>query len=421
MDLIVSENEGIKKITLHLEQNKANSAVVDESLSAQSIDSFPNINAISKIVKHRLFTPLVYTASGIFLFCAIIIIFDTYVLRLKVETAVVTSMIETMVAPMGGYITNIYVDSGERVNKGAPLLTIENMDLEQALQMARVQVEESKLNVNYYNRLIKNEQQRLKVYKNIGLTRVKSAKTRVKASMLDVITAQHHFERYQVLKKKNYISTANLEDAQAQYRSAQEKLKNAKAHQQLENHSLRAVKKGMYFTGTKTEGIEQDLYAELNLANKKVALNEARVKVYENLIHKLTIVAPFEGIVTQLLKSPGSTTGTTQPLLFIEKRNANKLITAYLTQDEIIHIGTSKAVKIYIPSSGNVFHGRIMNIDRTNGFIDEIKAQYRWRDFQIDRSATVTIALNKDEQTRFDKRAFSGLPVTIYFSRKSIS
>lgn len=420
MDSIVSEKIGINKITLQIDENITDN-IVSEGKVEHAIKSFSTIDPISKVLKHRLFTPLIYSISGFFLFYAIIIIFDTYVLRLKVETAVVTSMIETMVAPMSGYITNIYVDSGARVIKGAPLLTIENMDLEQALQLAQVQVEESKLNVNYYNRLIKNEQQRLKVYKKIGVTRVKSAKTRVKSSMLDVITTQHNFERYQVLKKKNYVSIANLEDAHTQYRSAQEKLKNAEAREQLQNHALSAVKKGMYFTGTKTEGIEQDLYAELNLAKKRVALNETRVKVYENLIHKLTIVAPFTGIVTQLLKSTGSTTGTTQPLLFIEKRNANKLITAYLTQDEIIHIGTSKSVKIYIPSSGNVFHGRVMNIDRTNGFVDEIKAQYRWRDFQIDRSATVTIDVQKDEQSLFDQQAFSGLPVTIYFSRKFIS
>ena len=404
---------------IHNEKNSADDTV-SEHINDKIIGSLSKKKPILELMNHRLFTPILYAISGGLLFFSLVVIFNTYVLRLKVEKGVVNALIETMVAPASGYITDVYVGLGTHVKKGTPLLKIDNIDLERELQLARVQVDESKLNVSYYRKLLKNEQQRLKIYKKIGSTRVTAAQTLVNMSLQDVMTSQHNLERFQVLNKKHYISNVNLEAARSQYVSAQEKLKNAQAHEKLENHSLNAVSKGMYFTGTKTEGIERDLYAELSTAKKRVKLNDARVKIYENLINKLTLVAPFDGVVTQILKSAGNTTDTIKPLIFIEKIKSNKTITVYLTQDEIIHIGASEKVKIYIPSSGKTYHGRITEINRTDGFIDVIKAQYRWRDFQIDRSAMVTIALQQSEQNEFDKQAFPGLPATIYFSKKSV-
>jgi multidrug resistance efflux pump len=363
-------------------------------------------------------TPILYALSGITLLFVLIIIFQTYVLRLKVETAVVSSQIETMVAPVNGYITHVFVAPGGLIKKGAPLLSIENLDLERKLQLARIQVAESQLNIDYYKQLLVNEQQRLSVYKQIGATRVDSALTLVNQAKQTVLTAQHEVERFTELNKKHYVSAANLETVRANYLNAQEALNNANARHQLENHSLDAVKEGMYFTGTKTEGIARDLDAELTAAQNRVKLNEMRVKIYEELINKLTLTAPFDGKVTQILKSVGNTTDMVQPLIFIENVSIRKQIIAYLTQDEIIHIGASGNVKLYIPSSGKIFHGKIVEINRTDGFIDEVNAQYRWRDFQVDRSARITIAIKNCDQKAFDHDAFSGMPVIAYFSKK---
>ena len=198
---------------------------------------------------------------------------------------------------------------------------------------------------------------------------------------------------------------------------AKEKLKYAKSQKLIENDALHALDQGLYFTGNKAEGIERDLYAELEMAQKKVKLNEHKVKIYENLVDKLTIRAPFDGKITQLIKSAGNTTDNIKPLIFIEKSNTNKNIFAYLTQDEITKIGAYKNVRIYMPASGKTYHGEVLEINRTEGFIDEVKAQYRWRDFQLDRSAMVTIGVKSPDKKEFDQYAFSGMPATVYFTK----
>ena len=416
------ENEGIQGIQGTQGINICREKIiindeVQEHTIASNTQLNSNINPMLRIISNSFFTPVLYAVSSILLILFLIIIFYTYVLRLKVETAVVGSPIETMIAPVSGYITDVFVASGEEVKKGTPLVKIENMDLERELQLARVQLDESKVTIEYYHQLLFNEQQRLKIYKKIGNTRVISAQTLVNRSKLAMTIAQHNVNRFTVLHKKHYVSEANLEAVLAKYQHTQEKLKHAEAQQSLENHSLNAVSKGMYFTGNKTEGIERDLYAELDVAQKKAQLNDNRVKIYENLIKKLTLKAPFDGKITKILKSAGNTTGSIIPIIYIEKTSTNKNIIAYLTQDEVIHIGASGNVRVYIPSSGKTYHGKILSIDRTDGFIDLVKAQYRWRDFQIDRSAMVTIAMQPSDQNVFNKQAFSGMPAIVYFSK----
>lgn len=375
-------------------------------------------NPLLWVIRHKFFPPLFYILSGLSLFYSLIIIFYTYVVRLKVEAAVVNTQIETMVAPVGGYITDVYVQLDQHVKKNSPLLKIENIDLERRLLLAKVRLDESKLAIDYYQQLLKNEQQRLNVYKKISQSRIQSAQAVVNVSHQQVNTNERELKRYIELHKKHYVSESNLEEIRTKYENSKDNLQNALAQQNIEHQSLKTIKKGMYFTGNKAEGIGRDLHAKLVSAKNRAVLNEDRVKIYERLINKLIIAAPFDGKITQILKSAGNTTDNIKPIIFIEKIKADKTVVAYLTQDEVIHIGASAKVKIYVPSSGKTYHGNIMKIDRTDGFIDTVKAQYQWRDFQVDRSAMVTLALQTDEQKKFNKQVFSGVPVVVYFKKK---
>jgi multidrug resistance efflux pump len=405
-----------KENMLQCEKNNVSTGAevgTKEHSSAKNV----KLNRVLKLISSPFFTPVLYSLAGILVFAFLIFIIAFHVLFLKVETAVISTPIETIVAPANGYIAEIYVRLGEKIKKGAPLFKIENFDLERDLNLARVSVLESKLKADYYQKLIINEQQRLKIYKQIGHNRVISRKTSLNIAKQEVLVAQHNLARYAELYKKYYVSQAIWEGVQAQYLSAQEKVKNSQAKHRMERHSLNALDQGMYFTGSKTEGIERDLYAELEVSQKRTTLSEERVKVYEHLIKKLTILAPFDGKVTQILKSAGNTTDTINPIIFIENTQENKIINAYLTQDEVMKIGTSKKVKIYIPSSGTTYHGNIIEINRTDGFIDAMNAQYRWRDLQIDRSAMVSIEIQQDDKKEFDKKTSSGMPAIVYFSK----
>src|SRR5690348_11973078 len=66
------------------------------------------------------------TISGIYVFLSIIVailiitIINTYIIHLKVSTAVVSAPIETMSAPSAGMLADTFVTAGETLKKGKP-------------------------------------------------------------------------------------------------------------------------------------------------------------------------------------------------------------------------------------------------------------------------------------------------------------
>jgi HlyD family secretion protein len=361
---------------------------------------------------------LIYSVLGMSLFVALFITFNTYVMHLKVETSVVSVPIETMVAPAAGLITQVYVSQGSLVKKDDPLMKIDSLELERDLELAHLQVDDSNLNITYLQSLLINEEKKLNVYKSIGIDRVTSTRASVDAAAQEVITKKNILHSMEYLYKKRYVTTTNLDEAKTNFKRAEEKMKNAISQMNIESNSLNAVGIGMYFTGQKLEGTREDINAQIEAAKKRLDLNQERVSIYENMLKKLILLAPFDGKVTQILKSAGNTVDSVKPLLLIEQIHIEKKIVAYLTQQEIMHIGISGKVIVYIPSLGKKYLGKVIDVDRTVGFVDEINAQYRWRDLQTDRSAVVTIGIEKSYQENFNHEVLTGMPAILYFTRK---
>jgi multidrug resistance efflux pump len=379
---------------------------------------YDKLSNFSTLFNKRSLPPLTYFLLGTFLFGSLGIIFNVYVIHLKIETSVVSVPIETMMSPAAGFIKEVLVTPGTQVKKGDLLMKIENIDVERDKQLARVEVEDSKLTIAYLQKLLANEQNKLNVYKTIGSNRVASTQAIVDMSQQEVLTSKNNLSRMRFLLKKHYVTPANWDEALTKYKSAEEKMKSATAQRNIESNSLSATDNGLYFTGQKLEGLVGELTAQIEAAQKRLLLNQERVTIYEEMLRKLTLAAPFDGKVTEVLKSVGNTTDSVKPVLILAQTQAKKTIIAYLTQDEITHVSVAGKVKFYIPSVGKSYHGRIMSIDRTAGFVDAINAQYRWRDLQIDRSATVIIEIAKQDEKNFNRNVLAGMPAIVYFSRK---
>ncbi len=367
--------------------------------------------------KSALLPLLFYFIGGAILLVCFSVLINTYVLHLKVTTAVVSAPIETMHAPLSGMIKTVYVTEGQPVKPGDPLLTIENFDLEQKARIAKINIAAAESNLAYYHHLLDNEQKRLTLYKKIGHNRVVSAQATADISQKKLRIAHSKLKRLTPLLKQHYISQAVWEAQEGQYKSAQQAVTQAQAIEHIEHQALRAIDQGLYFTGGKTEGRERDLLAKLHAAEEQVHFNKLRAKVYQQLIKKLTLRAPFNAKIMQILKSVGNTTNNNNPLLLLENTQIKKTLIAYLTQQEVQQLKAANKATIYIPATGTTYRGKITEINRTQGFIDEINRQFRWRDLQTDRSAKVMVALDPRDQAAFNQQTFAGMPAIVYFTK----
>ncbi|MBA3661983.1 MAG: HlyD family efflux transporter periplasmic adaptor subunit [Gammaproteobacteria bacterium] len=371
-----------------------------------------------KLLPHftKRFTPAsLYSLSGIILLIILLLSFNTYILHLKVTTAVIAATIEPIHAPLSGYISHVYIKQNQVITKGSPLAKVENNDIEKDLQMAKLAFEEAQCTVDYYQTLLRNEQDRLKLYQQVGQNRIAAANATVDIAKAEYTTTKKQFGRLQPLFKKRYLSQSDWDIVEAKLRTADDKLKNVTALMHLEHDALQSVDKGIYFTGNKVEGRIQDLEAEIVAAKKKLSINRARVEMYTQFAQKFVITAPFTGRVVQLFKREGSVIENTKPLLLLQEMGAKKQIVAYLTQNEVTHLRMRARVKVYVPALNQIFHGKVVEINRTHGFVDEVNAQYRFRELGIDRSAQVTIELQNSAAK--NNKVMAGLPAIVYFSR----
>lgn len=376
------------------------------------------LSKVSRFINRQRLSTITYITLSLVLLFALLSTFNTYVLHMKIEMAVVTSPLETISSPLAGQIRDLYVEPGLKIKKGAPLIKIENIELMKELKMAQLNAEDARLNVIYYENLLKIEQQRLKVYENVGSSRLASAEAAAHIAKEEYASAKKNQIRMETLHKKHYLSEADWDLVVAKYRTADDKLKSATAMKELEQHSLNSVVQGLYFTGTKLEGRQQDINVELEVAKNRLKIHEERVRVYQELTNKLTLNAPFDAVVLQVLKTVGNNTDTTKPLLLLERSNTSKSITVYLTQTEVLHLRLNCQVKIYIPAMGRTYHGMVTEINRTSGFIDEVRAQYRQRDIDLDRTAIAIVTIELRDQNQFNREVSAGMPAIVYFPKQ---
>ena len=97
-------------------------------------------------------------------------------------------------------------------------------------------------------------------------------------------------------------------------------------------------------------------------------------------------------------------------------------MTAFLNQDEVSRAGLGDDVLLYVPALAETLKGRILQIDRTSGFVQEQNTAqlpgYRWRG-SVDRSAQVLIGFTDAQRVINTQRYRSGLPVVVVFPQRS--
>lgn len=99
----------------------------------------------------------------------------------------------------------------------------------------------------------------------------------------------------------------------------------------------------------------------------------------------------------------------------------NKTISVNLTKNQIAHLANKDKIQIYLSIPGKSYTGKISEMHVFNGFIGPNNAQYLQQDSKPDRYTRVTININELDKADFNKNAFAGMPVTVYFPRRLVS
>ena len=305
----------------------------------------------------------------------------------------VRGVTETVVgAQAAGIVETLYVDEGDRVTAGQALATLKRnvaearlTQAEQALNTARAQlaqVERGPLRseVETAEEQVRQAQAQF-VRQRAAVQQAQQSVTQSRAHLrqleAELSLAATQLERAAALLDRNFISRAEYDQAQTQYRVAEERVAAAQLAIEVAQANVRSVQAGVQAAQANVNVLEARLRTvrtgatpeEIEVARQRVADAEQALRVAQQQVQETVVTAPFAGIITAINAELGQPVGTQGVV-----RLVSSALEIRLDVDESNLADLAVGQEAVISSSvfpGDTFRGRVSEIgaavDQTHG------------------------------------------------------
>jgi multidrug resistance efflux pump len=337
--------------------------------------------------------------------------------RLEVDTAVVSAPVEPIFAPVDGKIADAptwLID--KPIEKDAPLIVLEDGKLQLSLEMAKVNIDRKTLELRATKRELDNEKSKLKDYRSVALTELRRSNRQVKSLKHRVSLARKQFERYSQLLSEGWTTRSRVDAIESDYSALAQDLEEARLLMHQRRALLDSIEQGRFFNGDRFVGQVKELTAAMELALDEVMLAKDELSALKRRKERLVLRAPNTGRLIKLMRQSGSNVKKGEEIALFE-REEDRLIEAFLTQEEVLEIGLGDDATVYFPSLDERVNAVISSIDRTSGYIDEMGSRYEWRGPK-DRSALVRLNFVDVTRDQVRRRYTPGLPASVIFERR---
>lgn len=366
-----------------------------------------------------LFFTILYLTLGLLLFLYLGLVLYSNFKHLKVESAVVSAPVEKIVSPFESIIGEYYINIGQVVKEGQPIVRLIDHEIEHKLELEKTELLRALNDHGLKKKFLEGESNKIAIYENIGKTKLHEAQASVDEVTEKLEQVKNDHERHKSLYAKGHISKAIMDKAEADYETVLHQFNQAKHQLAVHEKSLDSINQGHYFSVDKIEGDLPQHKANVAHAENQIDIIKQRIKAHEDQISRRIIRAPFDGHITGLSKSVRNTVAKGDELFLLE-RNEKRSITAFLTQDEVVEVSLNSKASVYVPLLNKTYAAKVTHVDRTDGFVDEVNAKYRPRTIK-DRSAKVELELLDFKVTDARKQLRPGSPAIVYFDRSLTS
>ena len=359
-----------------------------------------------------------YGVLGAAVFGYLALLIYSNLFRLEVPSAVVSSPTEVALAQGEGHVLWVGVKPGDTVKAGDVVVELHDNLLEREIENAEIGIREREAKLAFLQQQFEREKERLE---RLGLienrtaqqvtSRVESLKAQLKMAELEVkrASAPNIAAR---LPMALLQAKRNLLNLQQQIDSKELELKSRTTMTQ-ENAGRRV------YTGHNLVGDLGQIESQVALAEQEVEFAKQRYKSFLNQRDGLAVRAPFDGVVTDLPRVDKGGVKRGDVIAVIEQPSAH-LVTAYLSQDEVLKVGLGDHAVLYVPAIGITVKAEVRAIDRTAAFMREQGHQsassVAWR-APAERSAKVTLAMSNVADAAATGHLRSGLPVVVIFEK----
>ena len=241
-----------------------------------------------------------------------------------------------------GPITELLIKEGDRVRKGQVVARIEHIQPAAEVEAQRAAVASAVADANAFEAALKTQDQA-----------IATAQATLDKSKSDLELARLNFERYEKLYKEQLIARQEYEQMKANFTSAEAGVR-ASAAQVAQVQAQRA-----------------QMTAQLTSAQRRITQAQAGQTRLADVLAKFDVVAPIDGMVTNLpvrvgeTVVPGIQNSAASTVMTIADMS---LITAEVKADEtdIVSVQVGQDATVTIDAMPNrVFHGKVTEIGNT--------------------------------------------------------
>ena len=357
---------------------------------------------------------------GIFAYTALLGYSNFY--RLEVQTAVITAPIETVASQADGRVQWTAAKPGDAVTSGDIVVNVVDNQIEREIELAAIAIKEKAAQLAFMKQRLVDEHARMASFSTVTTKSIEQVKLEMEGLAAQVQAAEQQHGRYAHLHMKGFTTDAKLEDSEKVLATLRKALEGKQV--ELASQKKLAVQNDgrWHYTGQNIVGETAQLEAEIARATSEVDLTGKKHAALVEHKDRLAARAPFDGTLLELPHVDRGAVRRGDVIAIIEQRRQRQ-VTAFLNQDEVLRVGQGDEVLLYVPALGETLKGRVLQIDRTSGFVKEQNSAqnpgYRWRG-PVDRTAKVTIAfLDTAKVTENVERYRSGLPVVAVFPART--
>lgn len=366
-------------------------------------------------VRRRRGMRLYYTAGVVLAVLLLAILYSNF-FQIRVDTAFVMGRNDVIIAPAEGDITYL-APLNQVIPAGAPLLTMYDQRLEDDIRAADFKVRDTSVEVKRLNSVMDTEKKRLTASNAILSDEMNSSMNNVKTLEKSLEAKKRSLALYEKLFKEGYTSRIILDRVQGEYFTIEYQLNLAKQEAERNKTEYSSARSGLEIRNRSVENGINDIASIREAAVERAQLAMQDYDAMMKRKERLTIDAPAEGRLVRAFASQYSASKYGEPLAVFE-RNGTRVVQAYLTQQEALHLTLGQRANVYFPNHWWSVPHKVTDIDFYSLTLNQTRGLFQWQNFQGDNFKTVVVTLEPiDEKGAQDMRHIaSGTASTVVFS-----
>jgi HlyD family secretion protein len=245
--------------------------------------------------------------------------------------------------PQSGNVVRVDVVLGQRVRAGQELAKLDDSAIQANLANALAQINGGSASLSKTKLLDRANTEQYQQTVSQDKNTVQNAQQQLK-------NAQLVYNQNEQLFKQGFVSQTALEQSRTNYVSAQQAFQSAQDKLRQDTAALSNI----------------PAYQQ-TIAGNKAALDQARAQalLYRTQIAQTTLVAPYDGVITQRLLDPGAFAGPNQPILRISQVDP-VYVNVNIPDDDLKYVRPGTGVSFNTSTNPNrTYRGAVASINAT--------------------------------------------------------